>query len=1595
MANINFLAGKEENVNNVALQQGKVLFAVDHELNGDYTGYIYYDYFDQDAKRVIRVSMGSGGGSTANNPAMSISDMFGNIGSEVSTANVPKVTLQLPEILGAHYIISDTAFLLSEIDNILDAQGRLYNNTLFLSDPAAVTRRGWIRMLTGNEDTSTLELAAFDQHSGDNNDANQIVARLYDKDGNVTKEAILLDFDGSSRFPGPIIGNLQGNADTATKALNDDMDNEITSTYIANIKVDESTETLYSFNLLTGSNGIKDTIILQNADATHAGLLTAADQVISGNKLIDNNGSLSIAAFGGFKYLGIEESESEQDKPVWFSSDEVLGTPVIDTLFTYNATDNMLKVTNISGDYEIMSGVYGTNIKGIISHATGDEFGNEIATSYISALRDSNEIEHPEYEYIIGGFNIIGGEITTLQIPNADETTTGLVTAIDQTFNGNKTLQGYLIFPWSKETKIEDIIVGTTKRSIYDSKPYGLQGILSGKNNFFEIVGRQIASNLNSLEISVGNKGNETVYLNRYKNNDVDEPILDQTITLLDSAGGSVFKRIRLTEDPQVYKANADFSLWVDKESAFLDNIYTNKSLRFETSGDKTGIFYIVPEDTLINKYSFNQSAGTKSAEVEGIDQPYYAFLRSLIIQDNLEVNGNMILNYNLITRDIYPDSHNIYSLGKGLPELDEDDYYRNAFITNMFGNHLVIQGLTDVTDDIIDYTIPHPLIMFRENDEGNIANQIRLIYANKQAGESYLGSPVGLRLVGDDSRPWLDIDGTIYSRANNENYTRLTSNVHDVTLHMTIDGEDDYNHIARSLAANVTDDISQINLNREDRDRYIDISVSDYGTLPQNVISSVRKWAAETSLGLMNIKDGATELKMQSSENIYYTAQTLYDSEIKFHKQVSKDIFTDIKQNEEASLYFYTQLNSRNFIRVYNNETTALALSTLVGNKLAFNLDVTQEYFNLSATTDQDNSFQVYADDTNASLSLISDYMIEPYFRLGSRASSWFIHETLGGELSFYHDAADLNRFYLSRDMNTSAHMAGDAPNLNFHHLNATEATSIIRTTTPLSSMVDGTLEIMSQVVISTKTSDFDDNPTLLSSGGSGTLLVGDMRGKHVAYDNYSINAKVSHNVSGPLYLNRNGGRVFIGAGGLSINTEDNRATLQVEGTMYISDSFEIGGGLLVHKDLEVKGNTGIAGTLNVDSDFFIDGSIIPKSHDKFDLGSSDKYWNTIYSTYVYGRLFGLADESLLANRVKNSLNITMNGYLFDYDGSKPQNFAFYAPISPSPEDMYVCFWDNGEAKWGDPMWIAPEPGEGNEQYLHKLRGGHVSGPVGFGSTENYFGYDGVKIWGASANLHLQGISSSTSNTTLSLHAGYYYGTNSQVNIVYRPSQNSMVSIDQSMLISSSTKGQLRFSNSVNNSSVGAAYIDYSNNTFTIGRLNVPSSGSVSPFSPTSGGDLTPLTINMQNGIVTCSKGLYGALWNDYAEFRESKELEPGRCVYEIGDDSLARTTERLMPGGNIISDTFGFAQGQTDKAQTPIATAGRVLAYTYEDRNEFKPGDAVCTGPDGTVSLMTREEIREWPDRIVGTVSRVPDYEEWGDTPVKVNGRIWIKVR
>ena len=206
--------------------------------------------------------------------------------------------------------------------------------------------------------------------------------------------------------------------------------------------------------------------------------------------------------------------------------------------------------------------------------------------------------------------------------------------------------------------------------------------------------------------------------------------------------------------------------------------------------------------------------------------------------------------------------------------------------------------------------------------------------------------------------------------------------------------------------------------------------------------------------------------------------------------------------------------------------------------------------------------------------------------------------------------------------------------------------------------------------------------------------------------------------------------------------------------------------------------------------------------------------------------------------------------------------------------------------------------------------------------------------------------------------------------------------------------------------------YIDNADTT----TLNSAKTYSDNNFLKLSGGTVTGVTTfsnttastSTTTGAVKISGGLgvagdiyanhvYGAVWNDYAECRESNEfINAGYVVKENGDDTLSLADGRLIYGCSIVSDTFGFMIGETDKAHTPIAVSGRVLAYPYENREVFRHniGCFVCSGPNGTVSLMDKEEVWNHPEAIIGQVSAVPDYEYWGNN-VKVNGRVWIKVR
>lgn len=144
-------------------------------------------------------------------------------------------------------------------------------------------------------------------------------------------------------------------------------------------------------------------------------------------------------------------------------------------------------------------------------------------------------------------------------------------------------------------------------------------------------------------------------------------------------------------------------------------------------------------------------------------------------------------------------------------------------------------------------------------------------------------------------------------------------------------------------------------------------------------------------------------------------------------------------------------------------------------------------------------------------------------------------------------------------------------------------------------------------------------------------------------------------------------------------------------------------------------------------------------------------------------------------------------------------------------------------------------------------------------------------------------------------------------------------------------------------------------------------------------------------SGTITGSQ-VFGAYWNDYAEYRAATSFTPGLCVHDTPSGTMELTNARLLPSCKIISDTFGFAIGKTSSSQTPVAVSGRALVYT-DDAIEI--GDCLCSGENGKLSKMTREEIQKFPDRIVGIVSEIPSYSYWGEDNIPVNGRIWVYVR
>lgn len=426
---------------------------------------------------------------------------------------------------------------------------------------------------------------------------------------------------------------------------------------------------------------------------------------------------------------------------------------------------------------------------------------------------------------------------------------------------------------------------------------------------------------------------------------------------------------------------------------------------------------------------------------------------------------------------------------------------------------------------------------------------------------------------------------------------------------------------------------------------------------------------------------------------------------------------------------------------------------------------------------------------------------------------------------------------------------------------------------------------------------------------------------------------------------------------------------------------------------------------------------AMVPASNNAYNIGSASNYWATGYINTLYVAENAYANGS---NRIPTTGNTTGtigsatvpvysdNGVLktiTSYSGN-----AATATVASSANKLNTSAGGNTNPIYftnGVPVRSTASVGSANQPVY--LNNGVITACAGSQSgTEKQQSF---KISGSNGTAHWYYLGHLTSNgdnseVIIDIYSGNgYNGTgnqNTHISIFVKDGWQSTRAAANSFGISylvdhsdvNATSIRVKGLASADNIIDLYVYLPwgYSDGYYSIkGYYNTwAHKGTRSTAEPTSG--------EVQNCVFGAFRAgqVYGAVWNDYAEYRRTKKyVQPGYCVIETGKGDLIKSSERLQPGANIVSDTFGFAIGETEQTKTPLAVSGRVLAYPYEDRDSYQAGDPVCSGPNGTISKMTREEVREYPERIIGTVSEIPDYEVWGTGNVKVNNRIWIKVK
>ena len=1329
-----------------------------------------------------------------------------------------------------------------------------------------------------------------------------------------------------------------GTIANATKATQDSSGQVITATYIKNMAlVNSATQPTYT---LTRGDNTTFSVNVPIASATNAGSITTGTQTITGAKTINANGSLTIAKSGGFIYSGIETAgdTTDGDRQVWVAHGSIKGIPVLSGAnFTYNSKTKTLKVSHIIGE---------------ITKAISDTLNQQIDKTYIKNITLTGHATQP---YLV----LTKGDNTTsnLNLPIASTTAAGLITNAAQTIAGDKTFTGQIL----KKGVSSSWIGGRTNALVRMTEIHGYSPFASIKttNGSWEIGAYDNSSYTDDLVFSYCTDAN------------------------FNAGSNSTSAQIKFLENGHIVAA--------------LDGRAT-QALQ-DSQGQQINTTYL-KNIALVNHATLPKYTITKGdGNTFDVNLPVANESNAGVITNTTQaLAGNKSLKGSLSTTENITTAKQLISniaTGTSPLKVTSTTVVTNLNADTVDGMHASNNSFTQANAS--DTTLPTQLAIWNSLNSLLISAQA-LVYRGTLTPAQFKALSASGVNRGDVFV--VSAEGSFGGKYCEPGdmlicYDKTSTAVTWDIVQTNIDGSVVIK--GGGAAATVHADVHAIARFDSNTGRVIDNSkvfIDDNGhmtakaTETQDIGTSDNKWRTIYAKSFNGLATNATA--DSSGQNIMDT----YIKDWTLTKHATQPFVTLTKGNGNTS-DINLPIAGQNDAGLITN-----AAQTIYGVKT----------FNTSIIAKSDHDFISHSNEFNVIPKLSANIAFNFNYRQkdgngAGKITQYNFCNGAGGIL------ASISQGQFSGNAATATKATQDSTG---QQINTTYIKSVrlVSGTNPSYEFTRGDNTTFS---VNVPISDLDGHYVKKT----GDTMTGNLTVPSIYASNWfrstGTTGWYNETYGGGWYMTdstyiRNYAGKSVRLDNLCLGADNNSYRLYVNGTSYFNGQVTA-----TQFNGPLNGNATSATKL-------VYGPIL----------NSDAAINSFHAANTFQA--AVWTETSFPG-VSNGIILDM-GYASDTYGAQiaiDDDPTYFMALRQKGSDGWNA-WKRipmGDGTGASGTWGISINGNAATSTISRSLGsddtmkvyGQYNNEVNFGGTNNsstiYFGYRAVD----SKPIPSQFIFGGTNGTAAIVAGGATFngcvytnrGSTAAASFKWNKSGTYWGGIGYNGVNNENYFGpcdangnwvamdncgaeRWRFAGQIIIQSPTTDSVAYGATNPTITFMNVNKSQNVSLIYTDYDSVRAPAGIKLignQGNEWFQAPRVFGAVWNDYAEYRSTSEVQPGQCVVETGFGDLIQSTERLQPGANIVSDTFGFAIGETEKTKTPLAVSGRVLAYPYEDRYSYSAGDPVCSGPNGTISKMTREEVREYPDRIVGTVSEIPEYEVWGTGKVKVNRRIWIRVR